>query len=305
MHILRGCPIYLVDGRRYHLQPGSIHFAKPGAHEEYLWDHQSSTLHSYIHFNFDCLPDDIPPLAKWPQIHEQAAAVLRYTMEQIVAQLVQGRGQPTALSPAFCRLFEVFVSLYNQHIDTRIQLESELPSAIQKSLFAMRESIDHAQTGMIDLQSLAQQAAVSPGHLCKVFQRHLGRSPMQVYWLLQLQFSLSLLIRSGLSIQEIAWRCDFSDPSTLASLRKSSESRRREYERSWLQGSPRQKSHCRNKSILRVHGMLRSAGLFYHRNSAMRYNVWSNDVLVSGLKYPYGIKMSPSWGRFFSQDLIA
>ena len=212
VHILRGYPIYLVDGRRYHLQPGSIHFAKPGAHEEYLWDHQSSTLHSYFHFNFDCLPDDIPPVGKWPQIHEQAAPVLRYTMEQIVAQLVQGRGQPTALSPAFCRLFEVFVSLYNQHIDTRIQLESELPSAIQKSLFAMRESIDHAQTGMIDLQSLAQQAAVTPGHLCKVFQRHLGRSPMQVYWLLQLQFSLSLLIRSGLSIQEIAWRCDFSDP---------------------------------------------------------------------------------------------
>ncbi len=212
VHILRGYPIYLVDGRRYHLQPGSIHFAKPGAYEEYLWDHQSSTLHSYIHFNFDGLPDDIPPVEKWPQIHEQAAPVLRYTMEQIVAQLVQGRGQPTALSPAFCRLFEVFVSLYNQHIDTRIQLESELPSAIQKSLFAMRESIDHAQTGMIDLRALAQQAAVTPGHLCKVFQRHLGRSPMQVYWLLQLQFSLSLLIRSGLSIQEIAWRCDFSDP---------------------------------------------------------------------------------------------
>jgi transcriptional regulator GlxA family with amidase domain len=49
--------------------------------------------------------------------------------------------------------------------------------------------------------------------LCRLFRKAIGYSPMETYRLLCLQFSVVLLARSNLTIQQIAYRCGFDDPA--------------------------------------------------------------------------------------------
>ena len=60
------------------------------------------------------------------------------------------------------------------------------------------------------LEKLAEVANVNAKHLCRLFRKTLGCSPMQTHRLLCLQLSLSLLSRSNLPIKQIATMAGFA-----------------------------------------------------------------------------------------------
>jgi transcriptional regulator GlxA family with amidase domain len=61
------------------------------------------------------------------------------------------------------------------------------------------------------LRDVADVAGVSGKHLCRLFRKHLGYSPMQTYRLLQMQVALGLLTRSNLTVKQIAAHCGFAN----------------------------------------------------------------------------------------------
>lgn len=63
----------------------------------------------------------------------------------------------------------------------------------------------------LDLARIARHAQVSPSHLVRLFQSHLGTSPMRHLTRLRVRHAQGLLLRSPLSIKEIAYLVGFSD----------------------------------------------------------------------------------------------
>jgi len=64
----------------------------------------------------------------------------------------------------------------------------------------------------IDLDALAQAAAVSPKHLCRLFGQAVGRPPMRWVMDTRLTHAQTLLRRSNLNVQQVAHRCGFASP---------------------------------------------------------------------------------------------
>lgn len=211
LQILHGNPIYQANGREFHLAPGAIVCGKPQAQESYIWDRKDITIHSYFHFDCHMLPDDFPPLNEWPTTINEPRNSLRVLMEEIVQLSTRVNLFVDEKNQTIPRLLTAFIDLYTSPLSKEQKMESELPLPVQKALRAIRLSIDR-RIHEVQLDSLAEAATVDKKHLCKLFQKHIGYSPMKTMRLLQLQLALSLLIRSGLSIKEIALKAGFEDP---------------------------------------------------------------------------------------------
>ncbi len=61
------------------------------------------------------------------------------------------------------------------------------------------------------LPQIARRVGVSPSHLVRVFQAHLGRSPMRYLAEMRIRSAQTLLLRSNLSIKEISFMVGFRD----------------------------------------------------------------------------------------------
>ena len=90
-------------------------------------------------------------------------------------------------------------------------MEPDRPEPVRRDVNWMRIVIDEDPRRSVTLADVANAAKVSEKHLCREFARSIGHSPMRVYTLLRLQLALSLLVRSNLSVKELAHRCGFSD----------------------------------------------------------------------------------------------
>lgn len=211
VHILQGSPQYIINGKKFFLKKSSILCGKPGCIEEYIWDTQDVTIHSYFHFSIRSFPHDFLPLKKWPLVLTDPPRLLGSIMETIVNKGINHKFTDQSPGTSITRLVESLIDLYLSPDASFVQAESEQPFPIQQALLLMRNAIDYQTCHEITLDKLAKAASVHKQHLCKLFQTNFALSPMQTLRLMQLQLSMGLLIRSGLSIKEIAQRCGFED----------------------------------------------------------------------------------------------
>jgi AraC family transcriptional regulator of arabinose operon len=61
----------------------------------------------------------------------------------------------------------------------------------------------------VSLNRLALVASVTPEHLIRLFNKHLGVTPIQYLWQHRIDRGLHLLRNTGLSVGEIAEQCGF------------------------------------------------------------------------------------------------
>lgn len=213
--IFEGNPTYICNGLRHRLSPGSIVCGKPGSLEDYEWDKKSITRHSFFHFNIPDLPEDWPPVSEWPIVINEPGTVLKSLIQQILNEVLSHTTK-TIEKPgiSIIRQVEALIDIYVNSMRSRRELitRNEYPKPVQRAIKLMRESIDNPNPFTIDLAKLSETSYVSEKHLCRLFQKNIGLSPIQTFRYMQLQFSIVLLSRSALSISAIARRCGFVDP---------------------------------------------------------------------------------------------
>jgi AraC-like DNA-binding protein len=83
-----------------------------------------------------------------------------------------------------------------------------LPDAVVRA----KELIDVHFAEPLDLAAMARAACVSPAHLIRLFRKHLEMTPVETLWQVRVENGQRLLIETGLSISEIAYRCGFNAP---------------------------------------------------------------------------------------------
>lgn len=103
--------------------------------------------------------------------------------------------------------------LLEQHCYASAQFEHDRSISVNRAINTMRHAIEEEQRRKINLGCLAKAAGVNEKHLCRLFRKAFGYSPMETYRLLRLQLALALVSQSNLTIKQIAHRCKFDDPA--------------------------------------------------------------------------------------------
>ncbi len=211
--INEGDVTYSANGHDHHVTQGSIILAKPGFKEFYRWDPHAITRHAYFHFFVEAIPEDWPDFQDWPIVCEQYDPTMVALFEHIVKRIKRHSiGPVVAPTRQDCRIVETLISLFLTAQEEETSPEEPIrPEAVNRAIKWMRELIDETPLRSITLDELSQRAGVSPKHLCRLFHTHFGHPPMRTLQLLRLQLGLALLIRSNLTIHQIAKRCGFGD----------------------------------------------------------------------------------------------
>ncbi|MEO0453592.1 MAG: AraC family transcriptional regulator [Verrucomicrobiota bacterium] len=211
--IIDGFPTYERDSRRYRLKPGSIHVARPGVRERYLWDTEARTRHAYLHFELESVPREWGSPEIWPVCQLQPPPITGHLLRHLMERAVQRADWPAVVpNDGDNRLMEVFLEIYIQGADdSGAESSHDLSEPVRRATQFMRERLDSPSFEPFPLAELAATAHVTPKHLCRTFQKELGVSPMKACRLMQFQLAIPLLARSNLPIKSIAERCGFPD----------------------------------------------------------------------------------------------
>ncbi|MEM7224308.1 MAG: AraC family transcriptional regulator [Pseudomonadota bacterium] len=83
---------------------------------------------------------------------------------------------------------------------------------IPQSILRARQFIDEHYEDACALEDIAHAASVSQQHLIYSFRKFFETTPIRYLWQLRLAKGANLLLRSGLSIGEIAYQCGYKTP---------------------------------------------------------------------------------------------
>jgi AraC-like DNA-binding protein len=192
-------------------QVGSVLLGRPGMTDRYDWDTQERTLMAFFHFSFDYTEGDWPEMRQWPILRQTKSEDVLPTLFRYVIGLARSdkAGKEVLLESAVALMLRSFISG-----DSAVLLEpqQDIPEPIQKALKAIREALEKEPIETVTLADLSKAAHVSPEYLCRLFRRHLNLGPLECSGLARLERAASLLVRSNLSVKEIADAVGFASP---------------------------------------------------------------------------------------------
>ncbi len=199
------------DGQKFHAGQGSVILGRPGMTDRYNWDTQERTLLAFFHFSFDYSEGDWPSLKTWPVVRSVASEDVLPPLFRYVIGLSRADkpGKEVLIEAAVALMLRSFLSGQSAVL---LEPHQDLPAPIQKALKAIREALTRDPIEPVTLAVLAKAAHVSPEYLCRLFRRHLNLGPLECAGLARLERAASLLVRSNLTIKEIADTVGFASP---------------------------------------------------------------------------------------------
>lgn len=205
--IVDGDATYHVDQATHAAPAGSIILGKPGTRESYVWDTRHVTHHLFFHFMPQSLAPDWPDLDAWPVVKTFDSDHPIFPLFRHIIRITD-RNSPEAIR-AIATLIDMFLADPAPPGRHAIQnLPDPVGAAIHWAQHILIRTPDHP----IALDDLARVASLSPSSLCRLFNRSIGVSPLQVVRRLRLGVALTLVIRSNLTIKQIAARTGFASP---------------------------------------------------------------------------------------------
>jgi len=214
VYIIEGGVAYVSDGETHAVSSGGFVLGRPGFEEVYRWDAQKPTRHAYFHFGIDVYPVDWSKLDEWPRTRNAlgplGANLLHHILQCAYEHDSGSSGKP---GPTACRLVETLIDTFlNDHRADLTSFERKRPEPVRRALLLLRKVVEEDPKRALSLAEVAAYAHVTEKHLCRLFSGSLGHSPMQTFSLLKLQSSRPLLVRTNLSVKEVAERCGFENP---------------------------------------------------------------------------------------------
>lgn len=220
-----GPSILRFEGVRVRLEEATM-ILTPPCQQTYTFCPDAPTRHSWCELRVDSVPKNLRDLIP------QTPAPLAYTARMAsLFDLAFARGPslnrrlanenadavPDPLpgfldSIGLACLWEYVHSIRAAQGDPGPAFTSEERKPLPEPLRRARQLIESDFGMSLGLGDLAHAAGVTPQHVSKLFQKHLGLTPMNFLWQVRLERAHQLLIQTGFSISEIAFRCGFSTP---------------------------------------------------------------------------------------------
>ncbi len=208
--IIAGGARYTHDQVTYELVPGDVLLARPGFVERYEWAAGETSRHGFFHFGVGMHPGGWGDAETWPDRRTLGPGhpifgVLEHLLERWRAAGFRKEGP----DPRLEAIFQTAVDMYLWDPMSVVH-EQGLPEPVVAAVDFLRGMLRVEVARRISLDELAKAAGVTAKHLCRLFQGHMGLSPMEYYRLLRLEFALMRMQDTGLSLKRISDLSGFS-----------------------------------------------------------------------------------------------
>lgn len=220
--IIQGSAVYEHDGTRHNLAQGDAVLARPGFEETYQWDRKHDSRHAFVHFELVQPPHDWPDLEAWPvtQRLDPAGAVVTLLRQVISHWCLLAQRDPRQAAPWVQRAILTMVDLWLAG-DPSPAVNASWCRPVRMAVEWVTAQLRHDPAVPIALEQLAEAAHVHPSHLVRQFRRDMGMTPMRTVQAMRLDAARVMLLRSNLTVQEVAYRFGFASPFHFSRVFKS------------------------------------------------------------------------------------
>ena len=209
--IVDGTVTYERDERTHAAPPGTVLLTRPGFRETYRWDPDRPSRHAFLHFACTALPSDWPDPERWPVARLLVPGdATRPLFQRLLDEWCDGSRRWEPPPRRVARLLEALVEAY---LSSTRDSEAQSPPPVRRAIDWIARSLDDDPARSISLDELAAAVAVTPKHLCRLFARSTGRSPLTTVRLARLERAFLLLARTDLSVQEVGFHTGFASAS--------------------------------------------------------------------------------------------
>lgn len=188
------------DGRHYHYAAGETVLLAPNRTDFFQFAVDAQTHHSWITLFGPPLPDPwLDVIAPLPR-----AIPLSQRMHALVKEAVywtHTKHMPELILSIGCHALHLFIqeNVSGPHLGRDGHQAAYLAEQYIHSNYARD----------ITLADISRHAMVSSEHLCRLFRRQVGCSPMTYLWQYRTLRALDLLSGTGLAVADIAAACGF------------------------------------------------------------------------------------------------
>ena len=191
-----------IDGDPFSLRQGEVALLHPGHNEFFEFTKAAQTYHSWCHFSWD-LPAELarraaPLRLKLP---------LSNRMERLIDLGLSLHHDPCVLAPSLSHL--AAAAFWEYMSAARLDASSTRSAPLPESVKRVQAYISNYYYLALDLPKLGEVAFVTPEHLTRLFNRHLGVSPMRYLWQVRTRQGVSFIKHSNRKFEQIAFSCGF------------------------------------------------------------------------------------------------
>lgn len=207
--ILEGGAIWTWGTTRIQLRPGQLLLLRPGMRDLFQWRDSAPTRHAYVHFRIDAGLDGLGPQSRWPLVRQLTpGGPLEALCRYLLGLSMSGVRAPHKIADEVVALM---VTIFMSHPPEVTEREA-LPGPLLRTADRVGRIWSDAGPRHVSLGELADAAALSHAQLARLFQRHFGLGPVATFERLRLVRAATILLRSNLSVEEVAHACGFTTP---------------------------------------------------------------------------------------------
>ncbi len=226
VYIFEGEALIRLDGREHHLRRREATLLLPGREEHFTFSRRGVTRHGWC--QVDRPHVDAPVLRAYQRLPFSLPFSRR--MEQLAAL-----GLPLEKDPR--RSVQRLRDALAQAILLEFLAQAKFGDRDAPPLpEPVRRACEHMEThhaAPCDLCLLSKVAGVTGAHLIRLFRKHLDTTPIEFLWKTRAETGARLLVETGLSVSEVAYRTGFQSPYHFSRLvRRHLGQSPREYRRS-------------------------------------------------------------------------
>ncbi|MGI5397271.1 helix-turn-helix transcriptional regulator [Streptomyces sp. CA-251251] len=188
------------------LRPGVVSLARRGHREVFHWDASRPSSHAFVHFFMDD-PGHLGDPSAWPRVRDMSQAPI---LQALCAYLLDLAGLQSPLSR--WRSDECVRLLLDLFVVGPLSQGPQLSPLVRAAVDYVAGVWSGAGFRIVAVEETATAAAVSVGHLHRVFRDAYGCGPARAFELVRLARAATALQRSNLSLAEIAGEYGFSSP---------------------------------------------------------------------------------------------
>lgn len=111
------------------------------------------------------------------------------------------------------------LTINNLNLDTLISSEGEIPQIVQEAIFYIHENY----TNKLEANDICRHLGVSQQYLARLFQKSLGKSPLQYINQLRISHAKDLFRYSTLTMKEVSYAIGLNNPFYFSRLFKKTE----------------------------------------------------------------------------------
>jgi AraC-like DNA-binding protein len=203
--IVEGKGTTWLDDRKITTRPGTLMLMRSGMTLRHDW-----TAHSFqvfAVFDFDAVPAG---REDWPVERQLEPTEFVFSLYRFMLPC-DLRGSEGAL--VVVRSVELMLAMFLTGFTGEMaSVLPRLPEPVERALDLMTRTIHQQPDAPIRLDGLAKYARVAPTHLCRLFRKELGTSPVACASLVRVELCAGLLERTEATLSEIAERYGYSSP---------------------------------------------------------------------------------------------